>query len=206
MTSSTNNVPKHQNSDHLQAIADINYYTFDYLMNRNADETEYRPYLLQWIKYCEMAKMKQEEEYYIRINKNWKNTNKNETKKLWKLINWKDKQPNCSKEEKPSATMIDRYFRSIFLSSKTSNTPKEIGNDIGPDAIHPSISKLFTPSLKNALVKLLNRMLRAEYPECWKEQLLISLNKKGSTINNPKLRGIAISSLLPKIFDIILFH
>ena len=63
-------------------------------MNGNADETEYRPYLLQWIKYCEMAKMKQKEEYNIRINKNWKNTDKNDTKKLWKLINWKDKQPN----------------------------------------------------------------------------------------------------------------
>ena len=49
-------------------------------------------------------------------------------------------------------------------------------------------------------------MLGAEYPECWKEQLLISLNKKGSTINNPKLCGIAISSLLPKILDIILVH
>ena len=64
---------------------------------------------------------------------------------------------------------------------------QEIGNDIGPDAIHPSIIKLFIPSLEIALIKLLNKILGEEYPESWKSQLLLTLNKKGSTKLIPKL-------------------
>ena len=79
---------------------------------------------------------------------------------------------------------------------------QEIGNDIGPDAIHPSIVRLFTPSLKITLIKLLNKILGEEYPESWKSQLLLTLSKKGSAKLHPK--GIAISSLTPNILDIVL--
>ena len=53
---------------------------------------------------------------------------------------------------------------------------------------------------------MLNKILGEEYPESWKSQLLLSLNKKGNTKLNPKLRGIAISSLMPKILEIILYN
>ena len=42
------------------------------------------------------------------------------------------------------------------------------------------------------------------YADSWRKQLLQPLPKKGHTPTTPKLRGIAISSLLPKIYDIML--
>ena len=147
------------------AITDMTYYMFD------ADETVYKPYLIKWANYNELAKMKEDEEYNVRINEKWKHANKHDPKKLWKLIDWKDKKQHCPKDDKPSATIIDEYFRSIFQSSKICMNPttddviqkvedhklyiplldddininefnialQEMGNGIGPDAIHPSI-------------------------------------------------------------------
>ena len=42
------------------------------------------------------------------------------------------------------------------------------------------------------------------YPSCWKKQVLFSVTKKGHKRDDPKLRGIAIASLVPNIYDIIL--
>ena len=223
-----------RNSHNLQAIAEMNFYTFNVLMDSNASQEEYIPYLEQYNKYRELAIIKQDEEFNTKTNNKWKNMNKNDTKKLWQCIDWKDKHNDI--DGKPSDEMIDTYFRSIFQSTKICNDPttdnsirkindfelnipllddnvninefnlalKEIGNGTGYDGIHPTIVTLFTPELKDGLVKLLNKILGNTYPDIWKQQLLISLNKKGSTTKNPKLRGIAISSILPKILDIIL--
>ena len=43
-----------------------------------------------------------------------------------------------------------------------------------------------------------------QHPKDWKLQLLLPLTKKGHTQTSPKLRGIAISSLLPRIYDSII--
>ena len=80
----------------------------------------------------------------------------------------------------------------------------EIGTGTALDGLNPNIAKLFTYNLKLTLINLLNRIHGNCYPESWKNQLLFSVAKKGHTIDDPKLRGIALSSLIPKIYDIIL--
>ena len=42
------------------------------------------------------------------------------------------------------------------------------------------------------------------YPRNWSEQILLPIEKKGHTVSSPQLRGIAISSLLPRIYDAII--
>ena len=48
-------------------------------------------------------------------------------------------------------------------------------------------------------------MFNTKYPNEWTKQLLHPEKKKGHTPNDPKLRGIAVSRLLPTLYDIILF-
>ena len=68
-------------SKHLQAIAEINLYTYNRLMQQNAEEHEYTKYLEQWSIYSELATKKQDEEYNTKINNKWKHLNKKDPKK-----------------------------------------------------------------------------------------------------------------------------
>ena len=58
--------------------------------------------------------------------------------------------------------------------------------------------------LRNALLQLFNHVFKKQYPEEWIYQILRPELKKGHTVKNPKLRGVAISSLLPTLYDILL--
>ncbi len=81
---------------------------------------------------------------------------------------------------------------------------EEIGTGVGIDGINPDISKILPYRFKLTLVKLLCRIHGQRYPDKWKNQVLFSITKKGHSREDPKLRGIAISSLIPKMYDIIL--
>ena len=58
--------------------------------------------------------------------------------------------------------------------------------------------------LRSSLLDFINIVFENSYPSNWEKRLLFPISKKGHSILNPKLRGIAISSLLPKIYDIML--
>ena len=58
--------------------------------------------------------------------------------------------------------------------------------------------------MRDSLVKFFNEVFYNEYPYDWTLQVLRPEKKKGHTSQNPKLRGVAISSLLPTLYDIIL--
>ena len=81
---------------------------------------------------------------------------------------------------------------------------EEIGTGTGVDGLNPNIAKLFTYKLKISLVNFFNKIYGNAYPDSWKNQVLFSITKKGHTKNDPKLRGIALSSIIPKMYDIII--
>ena len=66
------------------------------------------------------------------------------------------------------------------------------------------IAHLFPRQLCLALNKLCNIVYKAKYPEKWRYQILRPEVKKGHTIKNPKLRGVALLSLLASIYDIMI--
>ena len=82
---------------------------------------------------------------------------------------------------------------------------RDVGKGIGCDGIPHSISILLLESLRNVLLELMEQIFtNHKYPLEWAYQLLISLEKKGHTISSPQLRGICLSSLLPRIYDTII--
>ena len=91
-----------------------------------------------------------------------------------------------------------------IIVEEVNNAVDEIGTRIGVDGLNPSLTKLFTIKFKLFLVKFLNRIHGHTYPDNWKRRVLVSVTKKGHKRENPKLRGIAISSVIPKIYDVIL--
>ena len=56
---------------------------------------------------------------------------------------------------------------------------------------------------KDCLVLLYNLVFGNGYPQSWRKQLLFPSTKKGHTLKEPKLRGIAIGPLLGRLYDII---
>ena len=107
-------------------------------------------------------------------------------------------------------TSIDTYSSNHYTNSPISMdelkvTLRNVGRGTGLDGIPPSVCNLFPQSLCNVLLKFIQTVFSSgEYPTSWTKQVLLPIEKKGHTISSPKLRGIAISSVLPRIYDTII--
>ena len=80
------------------------------------------------------------------------------------------------------------------------------GRGTGVDSIDKKMAILFNLKLRKSILQLFNVIFSTEYPIEWTKQLLRPEEKKGHSENDPKLRGVAISQLLPTLYDIILFN
>ena len=80
----------------------------------------------------------------------------------------------------------------------------QIGGGIGLDNIDKNIARLFPIQLRIALLDFFNSVFRLVYPNEWSHQILRPEVKNRHTLKKPKLRDIAISSLLPTLYDIML--
>ena len=81
---------------------------------------------------------------------------------------------------------------------------KEIGRGIGLDGLDKSIVHLFPKQLRESILQFFNLVFDTEYPLEWIYLILRPEVKKGHSSKNPKLRGVAISSLLATLYDIIM--
>ena len=63
---------------------------------------------------------------------------------------------------------------------------------------------LLPKELRDALLKFFNKVYRFGYPKEWSYQILRSEAKKVHTADNPKFRGVAISSMLSTLYDIMI--
>ena len=101
---------------------------------------------------------------------------------------------------------VDNHLTDYSISTnEVASSLLKVGKGTGLDGLPPSTDPLFPPSLCQIITHLLYLIFNGyQYPEDWKLQLLLPLTKKGHTQASPKLRGIAISSLLPRIYDTII--
>ena len=80
------------------------------------------------------------------------------------------------------------------------------GRGTGIDSIDKRVALLFSQELRCSILKLFNHVFISRYPQEWTRQLLRPEKKKGHSLKEPKLRGIAITQLLPTLYDIMLFN
>lgn len=76
---------------------------------------------------------------------------------------------------------------------------------MGSDLIAAEMVKLAITPIKSCLTKMFNKILTSsKYPTIWAESYICNIFKNGSTNDPGNYRGIAISSILGKIFNTIL--
>ena len=177
---------------------------------------------------------KEGEEYDTQTNIKWSKYS-TDTRKLWKMIDWKGEVREDSQNEL-SPHEIYSFFTKIFQAKKTEASPLLFDimhqlNDyhqtipitdnsitidevnkacmntrkgIGFNGLPPDILKIVPHSLKEILQTLVQNVFGRNYPTQWENQLLFPIRKKGHTISDPKLRGIAIGPILSRLYDDIL--
>ena len=220
------------NRDNLQAIADANAKYFQYL-SRKADPLA-EAYKEKWLHYQELAHMKGKEEQKANNSKQWKHLYSEKPKKLWELIDWKQKDQKEKKDLSPD--MIAKFFKGIFQAKKVEKDPKlhealdivnqyqqicettdkdisyeeidlatkKMKRGVGIDGISPNIMSIAPKPLLEAVKNLYNGIFGKSYPDCWNEQLLLSFAKKDHSSQKPSLRGIGIGPVLSRMYDVIM--
>ena len=222
------------NSKNIHAISDAyNFYT--HKINCNAPVDEINSVAHKWWDYNNLAQDMEKKEYNTTVNKKWVHCKKNDSRSMWKMIDWKGHSQKPPSVIDPAS--VNRYFKGIFQSNKTESHPtiadiqaklnvytssthlldhqitidevqstlRNVGRGIGLDGIPPSIGRLIPQSLCNVIQTLLQNVFDSGvYPQSWSSQVLFPIEKKGHTLSDPKLRGIAISSLLPRVYDTII--
>ena len=84
------------------------------------------------------------------------------------------------------------------------NGIKRLGSGTSLDGISPDVMSFIPGKLKDCLLLLYNTTYGNGYPQSWEKQLLFPSTKKGHTLADPKLRGIAIGPILGRLYDIIM--
>ena len=84
------------------------------------------------------------------------------------------------------------------------NGIKRLGSGTGLDGINPDVMRVIPNKLKDCILLLYNKTYGYGYPQSWEKQLLFPSTKKGHTLKEPKLRGIAIGPILGRLYDIII--
>ena len=81
---------------------------------------------------------------------------------------------------------------------------RNIGKGVGVDGLPGNILKMLPNNMKDIVLILMKNVVAGKYPNEWEKQILHALPKPGHTIKTPKLRGIAISTLMAKVYDCII--
>ena len=80
----------------------------------------------------------------------------------------------------------------------------KVGSGISHDGLSADVLQLLPQNVRNSILLLFQIIYNNYYPLAWGKQLLQPIEKKGHTYADPKLRGIAISPLLSRVYDIII--
>ena len=228
---------KHLASVNFHAIARANLNMYVLLIQANK-MNEAETYFQVWDSNQSFAAIKEEEEFNTKVNPSWKFLAKNDTRKMWKRIDYKDVEAKSTVKCKIDEKVVRDYFVKIFQSERIASNPtvadvrdslltyhiyipildddmtldelniaiKNNGKGTGLDGLEKSIASLFSLNLRISIVQLFNRVFSTNYPVEWTKQLLRPEEKKGHTLKDPKLRGVAITQLLPTLYDIILYN
>ena len=223
-------------SKNFMAIVEANLKMYSRCIENNAPEETTMNYLMTWRDNIAYANECEQKEYNTRRNHAWKHVAKDNPRKMWKIIDYKDEETKLKQEIKIKPQTVQHYFKGIFQADHLSEKPTvkdircklndydvtdeqldqdfsftefndavlSIGRGIGIDGLDKKIAHLFPQKLRLALLEFSNVVYHNKYPEEWCYQILRPEVKKGHTIKNPKLRGVALSSLLASIYDIMI--
>ena len=72
------------------------------------------------------------------------------------------------------------------------------------DGLSPDILHIIPKSLKEVILVLIQKVFFNKYPDEWKKQILNTITKPGHTYDYPQLQGIAIASLLSRVYNTII--
>ena len=218
------------NSGNFVAIADAHQSEYNRLYGIDFERAAY--HRTQWLYYEEMALQKETEEdsqekkwremYYKDPAALWKSIDWKESAKEADVI-----PPHTiysfftdvfqSKKTADNPT-LDEYALNDFCNEddgevggntvditmeELDDAIKRLGSGTGLDGIHPDIMQVIPGKLKDCLLLLYNTIYGNGYPRSWEKQLLFPSTKKGHTLKDPKLRGIAIGPVLGRLYDII---
>ena len=221
-------------SANLKAIANMNFYTYNFHTNNNATMDVRKPYLESYMLYEKLAVDAENKEMNLRKNSAWKKA-KGDGKSMWKLIDWKGRA-DLKKEILIQESDITPYFKNIFQSEKTQEHPKvesvkerlesytcyvpglddpftleeliaavkRVGSGCGLDGIRADVIRMLPPTFLKCVLDVYKRVFVGDYPKEWEKQILNAVAKDGHNSKNPKLRGIGIAAILARVYDIIL--
>ena len=104
----------HNNCDskHFKSIAEANELCYQFHLEKRNISVAYN-YRDLWLKYQELAYIKEDEEIVKSKCSQWKALNKENPKKMWELIDWKDSSSK-QKDEIIPARVIEKFFCGIF--------------------------------------------------------------------------------------------
>ena len=108
------------------------------------------------------------------------------------------------KEELNNYSVVHDYLDDDFSYDELNKAIMSSGRGIGIDGLEKMIAHLFPKKLRTALLLFFNKVYNTIYPNEWTYQILRPETKKGHSVKTPKLRGVAISSMLPTIYDIMI--
>ena len=174
-----------------------------------------------------------EENSKLKSNK-WNKIYRCDPKILWKMIDWKGCENTEKREMSPTTvhsyfknvfqsnkTMDNPKLKDLDNTLQGYNVYNVItdaaismedlnyallrlGTGSGLDSISPTIIKILPNSILKSIIQLMNNVFDGYYPDNWNKQLLLPFEKKGQSINEPKLRGIAIGPALSHLYDILI--
>ena len=226
--------PMQKNCDSKNFFAISEMYLFQYNRVKSNDIQKANEYKEEWWYYQEIAVAKKEEELNEYKAKSWRHLYKKDSRALWREIEWKPKTHTETQVIPPKVvrkfftdifqsshlqttpTIVDirddvekyNVFSDITDSNITMNevehASKKMGRGTSFDGIPPQIIQILPLSLKESIHKLMKGTFDVAYPSSWSKQMLIPIQKKGHTLSDPKLRGVAIGPILSRLYDIIL--
>ena len=224
-------IPEQHNctSENFSAIAEAHRYRFE---NIHGDKVSADYHRQEWLFYQSIAWEKEEEELYTTKNKQWK-IYSTDPKKLWKMIDYKGevqsgtscppkiirnyfsdsifKSPKITgnpilseiKHEIEEYENTNEITDKELCSEELSLAIRKYGNGVSFDGLSGSILSLLPANLRNVVLHLYQLIFHTFYPSPWQSQLLSPIEKKGHSLIQPKLRGIAVGPMFSRLYDII---
>ena len=86
---------------------------YNRLIINGVSSSESLPYLICWKQNEIFAKICENKEFNINANENWKSTSKKDPRKMWKKIDYNEKEHVKSKQY-IEPNIIHNYFKNIF--------------------------------------------------------------------------------------------
>ena len=141
-------IKKHLSSTNFKAIADANLHMYTLSTQRNDDAIISSTYFDTWALHSTYCRLKEKEEYNEKVNTTWRTLSKEDPRKLWKKINYKNDDSKMATESSSlDGTTVTAYFKKIFQADRLKDNPvvEDIEDGLSEYTMHvPLLDDCFT--------------------------------------------------------------